>query len=110
MVNKEYKNSEGKPVTLERLCREEPEWTANRIRHCNKTLDKFKLFETQDWHEYSKNTIYIQLEDFIKRIQNIKTLPEEQKELLKNCADKCTTEVWDVIVYGWAHKQGDGSK
>lgn len=29
----QYYDSEGEPTTLEALCRKEPEWAANRLRH-----------------------------------------------------------------------------
>lgn len=42
--------------------------------------------------------------------RNLDSLPEEQQALLKACVDKFTTELFDTMVYGWAHKQGDKVK
>ena len=32
VVGEDYEDSEGNPCTLEKLCRDEPDWAANRLR------------------------------------------------------------------------------
>lgn len=36
----DYQDQEGNPVTLDKLCRTEPEWAANQIRHRDKLQDE----------------------------------------------------------------------
>ena len=40
------KDIDGKPVSLDTLCRKEPEWAANRIRDCRSMLKTAKEWVT----------------------------------------------------------------
>jgi hypothetical protein len=44
-ITKTYKNSSGEQVTLDTLCRQEPEWAASRIRYLEQQIEEMREAE-----------------------------------------------------------------